>query len=39
MKKQYIPFAQIRAAVEDSAGGGCIYAVNKTQYEELIRLE
>lgn len=39
MKKQYIPFSQVRTAVEDSTGGGCIYAVNKTQYEELIRLE
>lgn len=39
MKKQYIPFAQIRAAVEDSAGGGCIYAVNLGQYRELLSLE
>lgn len=38
MKKQYITFAQVRAAVEDSSGG-CIYAVNLGQYRELLSLE
>lgn len=37
MKKDYITYAKLRTILETC--GGWVYAVNKHQYEELLRLE
>lgn len=37
MKKQYITYAKLRTELETCGGG--VYAVNLSQYSELLRLE